>query len=40
MLQAFSVSWLDRHAGSGHDVVRDATRVNWTAPACSSSSTG
>jgi integrase len=28
-LHAFSVSWLDRYAGSGHDVVREATRREY-----------
>jgi site-specific recombinase XerC len=28
-LHAFSLSWLDRYAGSGHDVVREATRREY-----------
>jgi integrase len=28
-LHAFSVSWLDRYAGSGHDVLREATRREY-----------
>jgi integrase len=28
-LQSFSLAWLDRYAGSGHDVVREATRREY-----------
>ena len=28
-LQRFSLAWLDRYAGSGHDVVREATRREY-----------
>ncbi|MBA3263010.1 MAG: phage integrase SAM-like domain-containing protein [Thermoleophilaceae bacterium] len=28
-LQRFSIAWLDRYAGSGHDVVREATRREY-----------
>jgi hypothetical protein len=28
-LHGFSLAWLDRYAGSGHDVVREATRREY-----------